>query len=60
MNRSLASAAEATAAFSAAPFSPLARRLCGLAAGFDDARQLALFFCVEQGNLADIVQVQSD
>jgi hypothetical protein len=38
----------------------LGEALGGLAAGLDDARQLALLFGVEQGHLADIVQVQSD
>ena len=32
----------------------------GIAAGFDDARELALFLSVEEGHLADVVQVQSD
>ena len=34
--------------------------LGGLAAGLDDARELALVLGGEQGNLADVVQVQAD
>ena len=34
--------------------------LGGLAAGFDDARELALVLGGEQGDLADVVQVQTD
>ena len=34
--------------------------LGGLAAGFDDARQLALVLGGEEGDLADVVQVQAD
>ena len=60
MNRSLASAAAATAAFRAAPRLPLASSLGGLPAGLDDAGQLALLLSVEQRNLADVVQVQTD
>ena len=34
--------------------------LGGFAAGFDDAGQLALFLSGEEGDLADVVQVQTD
>ena len=34
--------------------------LGGLAAGLDDARQLSLVLGSEQGNLADVVQIQAD
>ena len=60
MNRSLASAAAATAALRAAPFSPLARRSAASRPASIDAGQLALFLSVEQGHLADVVQVETD
>ena len=34
--------------------------LGGVAAGFDDAGQLALLLCGEEGDLADLVQVQTN
>ena len=60
MNRSFASAAAATLALRSALRLPLASELGGLAALLDDARQLALVLGGEQGNLADVVQVQTD
>ena len=42
------------------PLLALGEALGGIAAGFDDAGQLTLFFSVEQGNLSDVIQVETD
>ena len=60
MKRSLASAALATDAFERGALLAGGEALGGLAAGLDDAGELALFLRIEQGHLADVVQVQSD
>ena len=60
MNRSLASAAAATAALRAAPLLAVGELLGGLAAGLDDAGELALVLGGEEGDLADVVQVEAD
>ena len=60
MNRSLASAAAATAAFRATLRLPLASSLGGFAACLDHPRELPLVLGGEQRDLADVVQVQTD
>ena len=60
MKRSLASAASATARFERDAAATAAQLLGGLAASLDEARQLALVLSSEQGNLANVVQVETD
>ena len=60
MNRSLASAAAATARLEGCALLALGEALGCVAAGFDDAGELTLFLSVQQRHLADVVQVETD
>ena len=60
MKRSLASAAAADRRLEGGALLAGGEALGGLAAGFDDAGQLALFLSIEEGDLADVVQVETD